>query len=359
MHVEALIRLVVEVGPDENIMPARIVRPSALATCARPDVRPVDLEGELRCAAFEAAGNSLDGDTLDTIACVSCEALEGSSDGGAALQPVFHDAGLSAVVERAVLDAILTVVATEGNGPTLPSAVRLAVAVRPTTPGLHRWARRGEAESARAAVYLHERAVQVNADHEEALAHEHKLSQYYAGALRGVLADVDPETRAGSAAGVAADDTKDEDSSDEDEETLKDRETTKRRLRALGEPATFFGEDDAGREMRLRRCELGRDQDVLAKGSTNVMQLLDRVAKRGVNIDRDEEDMVDDRTRSANGTGRVAPSLLAIQSSQAVATGRTSSAQGTVAASGPVDTPDEEEDKGDGVEGDEEEDKGG
>lgn len=67
---------------------------------------------------------------------------------------------------------------------------------------------------------------------------------------------------------------------DEDEITRKDREMTKRRLRELGQPATFFAETDAQRFRRLQGCELSRDQDVLADGSTNVMQILDRRQQR-------------------------------------------------------------------------------
>jgi len=71
-----------------------------------------------------------------------------------------------------------------------------------------------------------------------------------------------------------------EDSEGEDEATRLERESTKRRLRELGEPATFFGESDSQRWQRLSRLELKVDQDVLASGSTNVMQILDRKQKR-------------------------------------------------------------------------------
>jgi len=82
----------------------------------------------------------------------------------------------------------------------------------------------------------------------------------------------------------------DEETSDEEDEvTIKHREETKARLRELGEPATLFGEGDAERLARLRLCELGTDQDVLASGSTNVMQLLNRQAQSGT-LERDEED---------------------------------------------------------------------
>merc|ERR1712050_644191 len=58
---------------------------------------------------------------------------------------------------------------------------------------------------------------------------------------------------------------------EEDEVTLRERAAIKRRLRELGEPVTFFGEDDTARLNRLKGLELCRDQDELATGSTNVM----------------------------------------------------------------------------------------
>lgn len=81
-------------------------------------------------------------------------------------------------------------------------------------------------------------------------------------------------------------------SGEEDEVTRRDRAVTKQRLRQLGEVATFFGETDAQRTVRLNKLELVKDQDVLATGSTNVMQLIDRRLKRlGVGaVERDEED---------------------------------------------------------------------
>eukprot|EP00439_Symbiodinium_sp_Y106_P076325 s28_g15.t1 len=79
---------------------------------------------------------------------------------------------------------------------------------------------------------------------------------------------------------VAGESTKSDSDDEEDEITRKDREMTKRRLRELGQPATFFAETDAQRYRRLQSCELSRDQDVLADGSTNVMQILDRRQQR-------------------------------------------------------------------------------
>ncbi|CAE7039332.1 unnamed protein product [Symbiodinium sp. CCMP2592] len=79
---------------------------------------------------------------------------------------------------------------------------------------------------------------------------------------------------------VAGDAAKSDSDDEEDEITRKDREITKRRLRELGQPATFFAETDAQRFRRLQGCELSRDQDVLADGSTNVMQILDRRQQR-------------------------------------------------------------------------------
>jgi len=122
---------------------------------------------------------------------------------------------------------------------------------------------------------------------------EQELSAFYRG-TRLNSADADPDNSAtvvSSFEHARATIPATEELSDEDDAVMRrDREATKHRLRELGEPATFFGEDDASRAARLRRCELCRDQDVLASGSTNVMQLIDRRAERDKIIEWDDID---------------------------------------------------------------------
>merc|ERR1712194_379076 len=57
-----------------------------------------------------------------------------------------------------------------------------------------------------------------------------------------------------------------------------------------------MGSDEARTE-RLNRLELSRDQDVLASGSVNVLQMVNKNAQRGINMDHDEEDFNTDRTK--------------------------------------------------------------
>eukprot|EP00928_Gymnodinium_smaydae_P021520 TRINITY_DN18408_c0_g1_i1.p1 TRINITY_DN18408_c0_g1~~TRINITY_DN18408_c0_g1_i1.p1 ORF type:complete len:628 (+),score=132.99 TRINITY_DN18408_c0_g1_i1:139-1884(+) len=177
-----------------------------------------------------------------------------------------------------------------------------------TTP--KRWRTRGDVESERAAKYLQEVGEVAAAERERQAQHEVELAEYFGRRHGDVEAVVTTSIGAGDFRPTGGDD--DDDSSD-DEISIRDREATKRRLRQLGEPATFFGETSAARSARLRALELGRDQDVLATGSTNVMQILDRRAERlGVAPEeRDEEDYVSRTTQ--HDFKRAMPSASAIR----------------------------------------------
>ncbi|CAE7245485.1 unnamed protein product [Symbiodinium pilosum] len=71
-----------------------------------------------------------------------------------------------------------------------------------------------------------------------------------------------------------------EGSDSDDEEEITGSEQASMVMDSARRPATFFAETDVQRWRRLQGCELARDQDVLADGSTNVMQILDRRQQR-------------------------------------------------------------------------------
>ncbi|CAK9065596.1 unnamed protein product [Durusdinium trenchii] len=130
--------------------------------------------------------------------------------------------------------------------------------------------RRGDRERARAAEYLREQAVEEERQREVERTREREALEFKRWPSVSAKEVVVPAQE------KAASDSEDE----EDEVSRAHRESTQRRLRELGQPATFFAETDAERWDRLQRCELNRDQDVLADGSTNVMQILDRRQQR-------------------------------------------------------------------------------
>mmetsp|Transcript_64352 Transcript_64352/g.112114 ORF Transcript_64352/g.112114 Transcript_64352/m.112114 type:complete len:522 (-) Transcript_64352:47-1612(-) len=294
-------------------MPVRVVRPSASAVLGAalaapreggPTGAPLDLEGELRRAAVAVAPDAFDMDTLEALASIACEALGDSTDAEEqrtalqpAVEPVLEEAGLSEELRAAVLTALLS---AAGSGTASLPAVAEAFPASLRRPPPHkaenegkekRYRRRWEVESARAAEYLEERAVQVAAERAEEEVRERELMDFYRapGALEAPSSQPAPVGPTFPAK-TADEDSSSDDSEEDDEQTIRDREATKRRLRELGEPATLFGEGDDGRTARLNRCELIRDQDVLATGSTNVLQLINRRAKLGVNVDCDEDD---------------------------------------------------------------------
>jgi len=133
--------------------------------------------------------------------------------------------------------------------------------------------RRGDRERERAAEYLREHAAEEQRQREEELNCQRESLQFTRW-----------PTASKEAVGVplpsATEKTASDSEEEEDEVSRAHRESTQRRLRELGQPATFFAETDAQRWDRLQRCELARDQDVLADGSTNVMQILDRRQQR-------------------------------------------------------------------------------
>eukprot|EP00927_Polykrikos_kofoidii_P070851 TRINITY_DN67229_c0_g1_i1.p1 TRINITY_DN67229_c0_g1~~TRINITY_DN67229_c0_g1_i1.p1 ORF type:complete len:658 (-),score=145.55 TRINITY_DN67229_c0_g1_i1:37-2010(-) len=409
-------------------MPARIVLPRSIAALSSggsrnwgedgSPPRPLDLEGEFRSVADRAAAGTLDSDTLDAIACASCEAVDSADAANAedTIRPLVEDAalveGLTDEVVKAMLEAIAAEVDGDSDRCTLPEslpssaqpllkplrrrgangreasstgaladvaekeaaaetihlgsevakndlsisangggrACSNASAVDGASEGARseaervvatridygsassvdsdvedavakdddnmdaaaevaeepveeeeeeaheqetvmrkRYRTRGQLTSERAARYLRERGEDLQAERERQAVHDRELADYYARKSR-----TDADGEVGTLDGDA-DRARGSDSSD-DEEVLeiarRDRESTQRRLRAFGEPATFFGESDAMRSARLRRLVLCREHDEeLAVGSTNVMQLIERRAARGVVAEqRDEED---------------------------------------------------------------------
>eukprot|EP00931_Biecheleriopsis_adriatica_P113817 TRINITY_DN8902_c0_g1_i1.p1 TRINITY_DN8902_c0_g1~~TRINITY_DN8902_c0_g1_i1.p1 ORF type:complete len:572 (-),score=153.79 TRINITY_DN8902_c0_g1_i1:37-1722(-) len=282
-----------------------------------------------------------DGDLLEALACQACEVLEDldvCSDEASlaaakealqeAVEPLLVEADLQ--VSPALLEALLVAAEVRpasskaGEDLQLPSSLKLpsllpaqrtkvkhhieprcgsvghsdcASATEPVDAASDanapqasekdeapQYVRRGEKARAEAADYLREHTVEVRRQQEEAAArfrdvttftrwpqHGGKAAREAAGSVPGVQ---------GPAPQPAESSDSDDDDEEEDEATKREREATKRRLRELGEPATFFGESDSARWRRLQRLELTRDQDVLATGSTNVMQILDRRQKR-------------------------------------------------------------------------------
>lgn len=137
--------------------------------------------------------------------------------------------------------------------------------------------RRGDREKERAAEYLRQQAAEEQRRREEDLNREREALQF----TRWPVTSKEARELLQAIPLPGATERPASDSDDEEDEVSRaHRESTKRRLRELGQPATFFAETDAQRWDRLQRCELARDQDVLADGSTNVMQILDRRQQR-------------------------------------------------------------------------------
>lgn len=280
-------------------MPARLVLPSS--QLGTSESAPLDLEGELRRAVQTSTREALDEDVIEALVSTACEVGETAdiSTLQEALQSILDATDLEVKAHEALVIAMEAVLQTEGGYTPLPSVLKIPASVAKSrriaqgTDREQRWATRRDIENERAEEYLRERANQVADEEAEREAHERELSRYYSrgngmsGAGDALIERAPKALR------------NDSGSDDDDEVTLKDREVTKRRLRELGEPATLFGEADADRLLRLRQLELQCDQDVLAGGSTNVMQIIDRRAARdesrshrpdaGLN-ERDEED---------------------------------------------------------------------
>lgn len=325
-------------------MPARVVVPQAIAGfnhgATADDAMPLDLEAKFIRAASRSLGAELAADTdlLEALACQACEAfddieqnaararlvlkdtlgplLEERSLGDDAQQILFdaflHAAGVEPVLEadntqRSSSDdrrvALPTVLQLPAHG---PPALRKAKVARQTLedadvkPHAHtenigsqsidatsevceaRYRRRGEVQREEAAEYLRLRAEMVHEQREEVAAREVELANFRRWPTKSIASASDQDAQGTSlpTRGPAPQDSDSSSDSEEDDETIRDREATKRRLREMGEVATFFGESDSVRWRRLQQCELQGDQDELATGSTNVMQILDRQQNR-------------------------------------------------------------------------------
>lgn len=279
----------------------RVVLPSATCGGRTEGGNPLDLEGELRRAAVRAIGGDVSGDLVEELSCVACEAIEGAARGREALAeelrsaigPVLEEACVAEEARAAVLAAFL-VVATEpacGEGSSQGQPLKTTACTAKASGG-PKWQRRGDAERERAAEYLRERAEQVAKEDREEEDRLDELAKLYQGEVEPDPGDgslptgmpcalAPPATAEATGSTPAAGDREEDSSADEDDEaSRRDREKTKKRLRQLGQPVTLFGESDEVRFARLTRCELSRDQDELAGGSMNVMQILDRRSER-------------------------------------------------------------------------------
>jgi len=350
-------------------MPARIVPPSAALWSATEGDgrRPLDLEAELRRAISQARSgwecqDLLDEDALDALASMSCEIIGGSSSASSpelrrSLLEACEEVGVedesakSSLLEVLLLEARReegeeaeqaannnTIVASallpprkkprllasEGSATGVAAATAIAAGQAAIEASLDdaasgkaeqvpletkRWSSRGDIDNDLKLARTLELQAEKEAEEREWFEQQSAVSAEAAAALTAL------GTR-GPARNVKSTDSQDSDSeegSDDDELQQRDREATKNRLRELGHPATLFGEDDDLRLARLRRHELGRDQDELASGSTNVMQILDRKVEReipsgmmdaGLNVGvgskalGDDEDDPDDEAQS-------------------------------------------------------------
>jgi len=351
-----------------------VVSPIDLAAAARGDnPAPKDLESQLRCAAVAAATAAqveLNDDLADTLAAIACETLEEvhSSDRSSALEqafgPVFEEAGFTGPERAAVLESVLTAYNEDsGNNsstqlsPSICTAVLLAptrkkprlasVCVRlpsgeqtaaiplPSEEGgtgdvasvkaaPRVYARRRDVENSRALAYLAERSEEVNRLRAQELLREQAIKEYLGIAAQDAARDAVLESANDRAtAAVGEDDDSDSESSEDDEAARVDREELKCRLRELGYPVTLFGEGDAGRVLRLRKLELAREQDVYATGSTNIMQLVDKIASRmgedaAYQVEEDAEELAEETRRktaaavaASKGSGDIVASARA------------------------------------------------
>eukprot|EP00929_Paragymnodinium_shiwhaense_P040089 TRINITY_DN20958_c0_g4_i1.p1 TRINITY_DN20958_c0_g4~~TRINITY_DN20958_c0_g4_i1.p1 ORF type:complete len:530 (+),score=155.78 TRINITY_DN20958_c0_g4_i1:93-1682(+) len=337
-------------------MPARIVLPGNVALAAQggdgKEGQPLDLEAQLRRAASEAAGSGvLDVDTLEAVACVGCEALEGVDDVSAAeaalresLLPLLGEAGLGGAQQEAVLKRLLVAADVDGTASKdaqnavqalqesagkVPGAKKRSPSVEPGGTEAaenpqdangkdekKRFKTRKERDTERAQEYIRERGEHVQKERQLKAAREHELAAYYAAKTNDEAAAEEAED---APAGDSDSDTSDSEK-EEDDIAKQDREETKAKLRALGEVATFFGETDRQRRGRLKKAVLSTDQNELASGSTNVMQILDRrAAKAGANVDlRDDEDYEGLRQSKFKATRR---STLALPAPAAATSG--------------------------------------
>mmetsp|Transcript_4556 Transcript_4556/g.10669 ORF Transcript_4556/g.10669 Transcript_4556/m.10669 type:complete len:492 (+) Transcript_4556:74-1549(+) len=265
-------------------MPARVVLPRVLAAAESSESGPgLDLQTKLRRAAakaLEGAGvDALEDDLLEAVACQACEVFDDHAHEDketcsealmSALTPLLQEVGFLPEIVTALINAEIGDVSKE-----LPAQLSLSVhPSRSSSTQKVAYRKRGDVERERAAEYLRQQEEEAKRQREEDAVRARDAVDFRRWPQGPAPKE---ETAALSADAQVKSDSEDD---EEDEVTRKDREVTKRRLRELGQPATFFAETDAQRWRRLQSCELARDQDVLADGSTNVMQILDRQQQR-------------------------------------------------------------------------------
>jgi len=292
-------------------MAARVVLPAVKPIWT--GYAPLDLEGELRKAAQKACGNKLDHDLLELISCLACEAAAGdTSDAGfpvrfwTTIRPALCETSLDEVAREEVVNAMLSVIVSgegQGEGADITFKPLMEDAKSLRKPGGKQWANRGTMANLREAEYLHEHTARLVEQQSDRAGRESELAAYYGRRAEKEVAPPEPIVPTTVTIGPVVEDDA---SSSDDEISRKDREQTKQRLRELGQPATFFGEGDLGRTARLHRLELVGDQDVLAQGSTNVLQMVDRRADKGLNLD-DEDDLMARAELSHTASGVAQP----------------------------------------------------
>lgn len=278
-------------------MPARLVQPQ---TVKGGDERPLDLEAELKRAASQTSEGALDFDALEELSCIATEAAEGDPDEDtfrSAVEPLLES--MDDARRDAVFQALWSVAKTSSS--TMAIAVpRMPARSAPIQEeGAPRWRTRSAVDLMRAKEYLQGRALSLQQEHIEDAKREIALQEFYRGGSVAVEEDEAAPSSIGPTKPPDASDSEDS-SEGEDDITISEREIIKRRLRELGHPATFFGEDDDARFQRLKELELGTDQNELATGSTNVMQLIERRMAREKTVEKDEEEILESRKLAAS-----------------------------------------------------------
>lgn len=227
----------------------------------------------------------MDDDVLEGIACQACDIFD-SHESKQTERTTIREAlmeSLGPLLEgdlqqevETLCDELLDAADFPKESPSLPS---MPLKVRQDQQDVKEtgYQRRGDREKERAAEYLRQQAAEEQRRREEDLNREREALQF----TRWPVTSKEARELLQAIPLPGATERPASDSDDEEDEVSRaHRESTKRRLRELGQPATFFAETDAQRWDRLQRCELARDQDVLADGSTNVMQILDRRQQR-------------------------------------------------------------------------------
>ncbi|CAK9065593.1 unnamed protein product [Durusdinium trenchii] len=255
-------------------MPARVVLPRDLGHFNKGADEPaLDFETQLRRAAAKVLKSDagVEEDLVEAVACQACEVLDQQESKSEPAKEVLMEA-LEPYLEGSDFLEALGELCEELIRAADPrheeQSLNLKAQGKDTKEVSYQ--RRGDRERARAAEYLREQAVEEERQREVERTREREALEFKRWPSVSAKEVVVPAQE------KAASDSEDE----EDEVSRAHRESTQRRLRELGQPATFFAETDAERWDRLQRCELNRDQDVLADGSTNVMQILDRRQQR-------------------------------------------------------------------------------